>query len=62
MIILGLNATAFPIFDLQGRPILTATLLWPDGYADTGLDEAIDELAGICREISTGLGWSHASL
>jgi DNA-binding IclR family transcriptional regulator len=57
-VIPGLFATAFPIFDLQGRPALTATLLWPDGYTDPGQAAAVEELAEICRQISIGLGWS----
>ncbi len=56
-VIPGLYATAFPIFNLQGRPILTATLLWPAVLDDSGQREAEDELAGICRQISTQLGW-----
>lgn len=58
-IVPGLNATAFPIFDLQGRPTLTATLLWSDGSKNDGLENALVELAGICRQISSNLGWSE---
>jgi DNA-binding IclR family transcriptional regulator len=53
----GLSASAFPIFDLQGRPILTATLLSPAGTDDTDLTAATDELGEICRRISHDLGW-----
>jgi DNA-binding IclR family transcriptional regulator len=58
-VIPGLYATAFPIFNLQGRPILTATLLWPEGLRDDGIEDAADELARICGTISSQLGWSQ---
>jgi len=56
-VIPGLSATAFPIFDLQGRPILTATLLTQVGSSDEDFASAVDELAAICRQISRDLGW-----
>jgi DNA-binding IclR family transcriptional regulator len=59
-VIPGLNATAFPIFDLQGRTVLAATLLWPALIEDRQLEQAVDELGDICRTISSGLGWSDA--
>jgi DNA-binding IclR family transcriptional regulator len=59
-IIPGLNATAFPIFDLQGRAALAATLLWPALLEDPQHEQAVDELGAICRTISSGLGWSEA--
>jgi DNA-binding IclR family transcriptional regulator len=55
----GLCAAAFPIFNLQGRPILSATLLWPETLADPDQAAFGDELADICRQISSQLGWSH---
>jgi DNA-binding IclR family transcriptional regulator len=57
-VIPGLNATAFPIFDLQGHPILSATLLWPQALDDPGHETATEELSQVCREISTQLGWT----
>lgn len=57
-VIPGLYATAFPIFNLQGRPVLTATLLWPQSLEGNGEDEAADELHTICGAISSQLGWS----
>jgi DNA-binding IclR family transcriptional regulator len=59
-VIPGLFATALPIFNLQGRPILTATLLWPESLRTSGEDDADDELAKICGTISSQLGWSPA--
>jgi len=59
-VIPGLSATAFPIFDLQGRPILTATLLVPTNIEDVDLPEAIEELGALCAQISRDLGWSDA--
>jgi DNA-binding IclR family transcriptional regulator len=53
----GLRATAFPIFDLQGRAVLTATALSPDVLAAPGRDVALEELRGLCRDISAQLGW-----
>jgi len=59
-VIPGLSATAFPIFDLQGRPILTATLLVPTDAQDQDLPEAIEELGMLCNQISRDLGWHGA--
>lgn len=56
-IIPGLNATAFPVFDLQGRPILCATLLWPEAFDEGVQAKAADELGSVCRRISNELGW-----
>ncbi|MFT3966173.1 MAG: IclR family transcriptional regulator [Sphingobium sp.] len=53
----GLRATAFPIFDLQGRAILTATALAPDGKPGAPMDRATQELGEICRDLSAQLGW-----
>lgn len=52
----GLRATAFPIFDLQGRAILSATVLATEAF-DTAGDVAIrDELKAVCAQISAALG------
>ena len=53
----GLRATAFPIFDLQGRAVLTATALLPEMFAGDRHQEALAELGDLCREISAQLGW-----
>ncbi|WP_314372545.1 IclR family transcriptional regulator [Sphingomonas paucimobilis] len=53
----GLRATAVPIFDLQGRAILTATAL-SQADADLDRDAATDQgLVEVCRTISGQLGW-----
>ena len=52
----GLRAIAFPIFDLQGRLILTATVMMSDAFAPE-TDAAIrDEFGSVCAEISARLG------
>lgn len=53
----GLRATAFPIFDLQGRAILTATALAPGHVARDHETRTTRELGEICRELSLQLGW-----
>ncbi|CAN5406246.1 IclR family transcriptional regulator [soil metagenome] len=60
-VIPGLSAVAFPIFNLQARPVLSATLLWPGILTDGGQASAADELASICVQISAQLGWLQAS-
>jgi len=54
----GLLATAFPIFDLQGRVILCATALRPEALP---CDDAkvLDELGELCLHISAQLGWKE---
>lgn len=55
-VIPGLHATAFPIFDLQGRALLVATALTA-GPA-TGLRaDAVLELGKLCARISAEAGW-----
>ncbi|SEN67590.1 transcriptional regulator, IclR family [Sphingomonas gellani] len=59
----GLRATACPIFDLQGRPILSATALAAGTSARAG-DKARDkdamaDLVETCRDVSARLGWRH---
>lgn len=53
----GLRATAFPIFDLQGRAILSATALAPGVPPPEGDAAILDALASACRSVSTSLGW-----
>ena len=55
-VIPGLNATAFPIFDLQGRALLVATALVTEATAPSRAD-AVKELGELCRQISSDLGW-----
>jgi len=55
-VIPGLHATAFPIFDLQGRAILVATALTSSGALDNR-EKAIDELGALCRHVSAEMGW-----
>jgi DNA-binding IclR family transcriptional regulator len=56
-VIPGLNGTAFPIFDLQGRAILTATALWSEAMSLEEDDQTVVQLGNLCREISLQLGW-----
>ncbi|HWU04737.1 MAG TPA: helix-turn-helix domain-containing protein, partial [Novosphingobium sp.] len=59
----GLCASAFPIFDLQGRAVLTATAVRLAGGASGASgagEEAIVALEELCREISRRLGWMGA--
>lgn len=53
----GLRAMAFPIFDLQGRATLTATVIATEAF-DVAGDPAIRKrLAAVCAQISASLGW-----
>jgi len=56
-VIVGLQATAFPIFDLQGRAILVATALTSQANPHSGASVAIGELGTLCRQMSAELGW-----
>ncbi|WP_260928547.1 IclR family transcriptional regulator [Novosphingobium sp. 9] len=53
----GLRATAYPIFDLQGRIPLTATVLQPDRGGHRKASMGIAELGDLCRDLSRQLGW-----
>ena len=55
----GLRASACPILDLQGRAILSATVLMPRAVPIKGDDDALAELIATCRGISARLGWQH---
>ncbi|MBB4838124.1 DNA-binding IclR family transcriptional regulator [Sphingomonas kyeonggiensis] len=57
-VIPGLRAAAFPIFDMQGRAILSATALVPGAYKADDSGAVLDKLAASCREVSERLGWS----
>lgn len=53
----GLRATAFPIFDAQGRAVLTATVLSVDRGNGRSVDETTRELAELCSQLSEQLGY-----
>lgn len=53
----GLRATAYPVFDLQGRAILTATALAPGDIGPANEDTTTAELGEVCRAVSAELGW-----
>jgi DNA-binding IclR family transcriptional regulator len=52
----GLRATAFPIFDLQGRPILSATVIASDVFKTRDDDKIRADLGAVCAEVSLSLG------
>ncbi|MET0363778.1 MAG: IclR family transcriptional regulator [Sphingobium sp.] len=54
----GLRAAAFPIFDLQGNAILSATALAPGGTTLRDEKKTTAELGEVCRQISLQLGYS----
>lgn len=55
-VIPGLHATAFPIFDLQGRALLVVTGLALLASADSR-EGAMIELGEICRHVSAEMGY-----
>lgn len=55
-VIPGLRATAFPIFDLQSRPVLTATMLSSEAFEPRYDKEAAAELREVCAAISAQIG------
>jgi DNA-binding IclR family transcriptional regulator len=58
----GLRAVAFPIFDLQGRLVLTATVMMSEAF-DPHDDSAIrEEFGAVCAEISARLGGRRPSV
>jgi DNA-binding IclR family transcriptional regulator len=56
-VIPGLRATAFPIFDLQGRAILVATALMSEAKENPGTTAVVEDLQRLCTEMSEELGW-----
>jgi DNA-binding IclR family transcriptional regulator len=56
VVVPGLRATAFPIFDLQGRPVLSATVIASDAFEPKGDAKIRTELGLVCAEISASLG------
>lgn len=53
----GLYAAAYPIFDIQGRPVLCATALSSQPSNRRTGDSSLADLAETCRTISKRLGW-----
>jgi DNA-binding IclR family transcriptional regulator len=58
----GLRASAFPIFDLQGRPILTATVIASDVFETRNDAKIRAQLGAVCTEISESLGGKPPSM
>jgi DNA-binding IclR family transcriptional regulator len=54
----GLRAVAFPIFDLQGKAILSATALSTGSMMLPDEKKSTAELGGVCRQISLQLGYT----
>lgn len=52
----GLNATAFPIFDLQRHAILSATLVTAAGRVEPDNGMTTERLSAVCEEISRSIG------
>jgi DNA-binding IclR family transcriptional regulator len=52
----GLDAKAYPIFDLQGNAVLAATLISLSGRAEKQSCQAARKLRSVCAEISQILG------
>ena len=58
----GLRAIGFPIFDLQGRPILSGTVIMSEVFDVRGDARIRAELGAVCAEISASLGGRAPSL
>jgi DNA-binding IclR family transcriptional regulator len=52
----GLNAKAFPIFDLQGHAILSATLVTATGRGEQVGSQSARKLRAVCEAISLAVG------
>jgi DNA-binding IclR family transcriptional regulator len=52
----GLNAKAFPIFDLQGHAILSATLVTATGRGEQVGNQSARKLRAVCEAISLAVG------
>lgn len=52
----GLNAKAFPIFDLQGHAILSATLVTATGRGEQVGNKSSAKLRAVCEDISRAVG------
>jgi DNA-binding IclR family transcriptional regulator len=54
----GLDAKAFPIFDLQGNAVLTATLISLHDARERKDGKSAQRLKAVCQDISQALGAS----
>jgi DNA-binding IclR family transcriptional regulator len=52
----GLNAKAYPIFDLQGHAILSATLVTAAGRGEKDGCQSARKLRAVCEDISRAVG------
>jgi DNA-binding IclR family transcriptional regulator len=52
----GLRASAFPIFDLQGRLILTATVMMSEAFDPADDPRIREEFGQVCADISASVG------
>jgi DNA-binding IclR family transcriptional regulator len=52
----GLNAEAFPIFDMQRHAILAATLITADGRGEHLGNQSAHQLRAVCADISSAVG------
>jgi DNA-binding IclR family transcriptional regulator len=52
----GLNAKAYPIFDMQGHAILAATLVTAAGRGEQAGCQAARKLRAVCEDISGAVG------
>jgi DNA-binding IclR family transcriptional regulator len=57
----GLDAKAYPIFDLQGNAVLCATLVSLHGRGDQQSSQSASRLRMVCQEISQLLGAAPTS-
>lgn len=58
----GLNAKAYPIFDLQRHAILSATLVTAAGRQELAGNRVADELKTVCQDISCSIGGRHPTV
>jgi DNA-binding IclR family transcriptional regulator len=56
MLIPGLRATAVPIFDIQGRAVLVATVMATPAFSRTDDDAIVHQLQSVCRTLTERLG------
>jgi DNA-binding IclR family transcriptional regulator len=57
----GLNAKAYPIFDLQGHAILSATLVTAAGRGEQAGCQSARKLRAVCEDISRAVGGNPPS-
>jgi DNA-binding IclR family transcriptional regulator len=58
----GLNAKAYPIFDVQGHAVLTATLVTVSGRGEQDGCQSARQLRAVCEDISRAVGGSAPAL